>query len=567
MAICTACGASSAGGARRCAACGRPWDDSAAAISEVVEVGGSGAYAGLGAAPGFVAPPATAARPPLGRWGRGVPYDPSAGRSALWGLLLTRDWLPALRALAPATAVLVLLPLLFAAPEDWVGGGFPFGDRYGAVLALTLAAFGGPLHSTSDGQAAYTFATDLRLLPMTVLVLWLIALRLGLGLRPARRGRGARDPRAGDPPALRPALVAAARVAVLAGAATALLGLLAGTTTGDAPALRPDDFGNGAPGGASPYGLTIGARETFGVSLGRSVAGTVLLAFLLAFAVLGAGAIRDLVRRRRALRGWALAVRVAARALAVPVGVASLAAAVLVPALDTGPVEPLWLLVVPNAGLVLLGFGSGAAVEGLTSFGGERSEGLRASLFDLQGHGGGWRWAVLLALVSAGALGWSAYRRGLGAADRTRLAVVHAALLTAATAVAGLSTDVAVRRSGRGSGVLAGQGIDLGGTTHTAVGPALAGVVVANLLWAALGALALPPLLGAVRPVGPVGPVLPVSPAPPVLPAPPVPPARPSAPPLVPAPAPAPESLPPAPAPAGAGVADPHEAYRRPAGA
>ncbi|MEV4611821.1 hypothetical protein AB0K43_04355 [Kitasatospora sp. NPDC049258] len=578
MAICTSCGANSAGGARRCAACDRPFGAPAAVISEVVEVGGSGAYAGLGAAPEFTAPPAPAGRPPLGRWGRGVPYDPSAGRSALWGALFGRDWLPALRALAPATAVLVLLPLLLAMPADGIGGGFPFDDRFGAALALTTAAFGGPLHAVSDGLARYTFETDLRLLPMTVLALWLVA--LGLGLGPAvRRGRA----RAGGGATARQALTAAARVAALAGLVALLLGLLAGTTTGEAPPAHPGALGGEAHADVGRYGLALDSREAFGVDLGRSVAGTVLLAFLLAFLVHGADAIGAAARRRPALTGWLLAARVGGRVLAGSVGVSSLVAAVLVAVGHTGPFEPVWLLLVPNAGLVLLGFGSGAAVAGLTASTGERTEQFRASLFDLQGQSGQWRWALLLAVASACLLGWSAYRRRLGVADRLRLAVVHAVLLTVPMVVAGMSADLVVRRSrGASVGAVFEQGLDLGGSTHTTFGLVPAGVVVANLLWAALGALALPPLLRAVRgePVGPspVGP-LPVGPSPVPVPVP----ARPVVPPAVAPPAVAPAGEPtvaparplrppvppaqaPAPAPPATGTADPHEAFRRPAG-
>lgn len=222
-------------------------------ISEVVEVGGSGAYAGLAAAPEFNAGPAPTGPPPLGSWGRGVPYDPSAGRPELLRRLLSPDWVPALRALVPPTAVLLLVPLLLAVPEDVIGGGYPFSNRFGAALALAVAAFGAPLHSASRGSSVVSYETDMRLLPLTVLVLWLAA--LWLGLRPALRSWRARS---GGELTARRALLETARVAGLAGLVALLLGAAAGTTTGERSSRYLDDLGADDSG---RFGLSLGARR------------------------------------------------------------------------------------------------------------------------------------------------------------------------------------------------------------------------------------------------------------------------------------------------------------------
>lgn len=187
---------------------------------------------------------------------------------------------------------------------------------------------------------------------------------------------------------------------------------------------------------------------------------------------------------------------------------------------------------------------------------------FKASLFDLQEYSGHWRWAVLLAVGSACLLGWSAYRRRLDTVDRIRLAVVHTVVVGVPMLVAGLGTDFRMRPvdSLLSGSRLPADRVDLRSDTHTTLGLALLSVLVANLLWTALGALALPPLLSAIRrrPAGPD------APAPP--PFPPPPPVAPAASVVVEAPT-APPAAPPAvPAQYVPEVLDSHEEFRRPAG-
>ncbi|WP_033821325.1 hypothetical protein, partial [Kitasatospora sp. MBT63] len=502
MAICTSCGAGSADGAQRCAACDRPFGAPAvSAISEVTEVGGSGAYAGLAADPGFTAAPPPGGPPPLGHWGRGVPYDPRAGRPELLRRLVSADWLPALRAVAPPTAVLLLVPLLIALPGHWIRGGFPFGNRFGAALGLTMAGFGAPLTLAGRSGGA-TYISDLRLLPMTVTVLWAAA--LWLGLRPARRFWRARG---GGVLTARTALLESARVAALAGLAALLLGLAAGTRTGAPPQRYLDDLiGDDARG----VGLALTADQTMTVGWLQSTAWTVLAAGLIALLVYGADALNRAAATTPVLRGWPAAARIAGRTAALSTALASAAATVVVLAWDGLPSDPVWLLLIPNGGLALLGFGSGATLHAVATAGYEgmgEFEPFRISLFDLHGATGNWRWALLLALVPVCLLGWTAHRHRLGLLDRIRLAVVYAVLVSVPMLLAGLTTGFRVEsaRPAAGGPSLSPEGLAMRVGSESTLALVVLTVLVANLLWAAFGALALPPLLTAARgrPAGP----------------------------------------------------------------
>ncbi|MFJ9457206.1 hypothetical protein ACIRST_19215 [Kitasatospora sp. NPDC101447] len=429
----------------------------------------------------------------MGGWGAGTPY---AQPAPFHRLLTGPDWRPALKAAVAPTVVLLLAALIAAVPSDYQYEyrfhSPEFGDRFGATLAMALNALGAPfrLGYQSPLSRGHADRMDIvfRVAPMTVTVLWCLALWLGLraGLqqRKAVAGQLTRGQAAGE--ALRTALV-------LAGVTT-LLWAFGGTT------WQPQDT-YGVPDYTTTSGRDL-SRPAVTAEAGwlEAVGWTVLLAGLLAFVVYGTDALRWAAWRSRAVRGWALAALTAGRAVAVSVALSAAAAFVLVAANSTsGGQIGLSLAFLPNLGLTLLGFGSGATFQahsGVSGGGtgwGDRSEDLNISFFDLPDEvTADWRWAGLLALFAAGTLGWTAYRRQLDAVDRLRLAAVHAAALTLLMAVAGamMTRTSSVTGLSTTAGV-AGQENSVGLTFLT--------VLAANAVWAVVGALLVPPLLTAVR--------------------------------------------------------------------
>ncbi|MGW1179305.1 hypothetical protein ACWD4P_36945, partial [Kitasatospora sp. NPDC002543] len=191
--------------------------------------------------------------------------------------------------------------------------------------------------------------------------------------------------------------------------------------------------------------------------------------------------------------------------LAVTVGLASVTAFVLVAVdSDSGARTGISLAFLPNLGLTLLGFGSGATFRAHSGLSGgddsrsenswdDRSTGTDFSFFDLHDLTGDWRWAGLLALASAALLGWVAFRRGLDPVDRLRLAALHAGALTLLMTVSG----VLMTRTMSTSGWTGAGRMEL--SQEESAGLAFLSVLVANAVWALVGALAVPPLLAAVR--------------------------------------------------------------------
>ncbi|GAB7182634.1 hypothetical protein ATKI12_2465 [Kitasatospora sp. Ki12] len=430
----------------------------------------------------------------MGSWGAGQPYTqpPPVHR-----LLTGADWRPALRAAVAPTLVLLLAALIAALPSDYQYEyrfrSPDFGDRFGATLSMALNALGAPFkvgyQSPLSRGSAERMDIVLRVAPMTVTVLWCLALwsglRAGLRRRKAVEGQLTRGQAAGE--ALRTALV-------LAGVTT-VLWAVGGTT------WRPrDDYGYPDYTGSTGRDL---ARPVLTAGAGwlEAVGWTVLLSGLLAFLVHGTDALRWAAWRSRSVRGWAVAALTAGQVLAVSVGLSAATAFVLVAANSTsGGQIGLSLAFLPNLGLSLLGFGSGATVQahsGLTgadSSWGDRSEDVEFSFFDLHDQvGADWRWVGLLALVAAGLLGWTAYRRRLDAADRLRLAVVHTGVLTLLMTVAGaMMTRTSSTAGWRGAS-------DLEVSQENSVGLTFLTVLAANAVWAVVGALLVPPLLAAAR--------------------------------------------------------------------
>ncbi|MGW2251805.1 hypothetical protein ACWCXH_16620 [Kitasatospora sp. NPDC001660] len=433
-------------------------------------------------------PPGSGA-PSLGVWGAGRPHDPAAGQSPGLRWLTGTDWRPALVALCAPTVVLLVAALIAAIPSDYGDPGYVvqvpgFGERYGAALAMALGALGAPfklayaIHWRNTDSGVGTTA---RLLPLSVTVLWLLALWLGLrSLSRRRQARTAQQMTRGQ------AAGEAVRTAVAAAAVTLLLGLLAGASW--SPYL---------PGAATGFGRQSPITYTADAGWPEAVGWSALLAGLVAFAVYGTDALRWAAWRNRTIRGWAVAALAAGQVLALLVGIAAVVAFILVAAYGEGWQTAVSLAFLPNLGLLLIGIGSGATLRG----GGEpaaRSAGWSSadggypgvqefSFFDLHGETVAWRFTGLLAVAAVALLAWTAHRRRLDAADRIRLAVVYAAGLTLLM-------------------VLSGGAVTALGAAPTRTGPAggdysvslvFGTLLAANAIWAVIGALVLAPVLSA----------------------------------------------------------------------
>ncbi|MFF1785252.1 hypothetical protein ACFVX9_02165 [Kitasatospora sp. NPDC058243] len=455
---------------------------------------------GYGPPPGYgPGHPQPAGPPTLGSWGAGQPYDPRAGRPNVLSRLVGADWRPALLVAIAPTAVLLLAALIVAVPSDYQYAYLVrapgFGERFGAALSMALSALGAPFklgYTTAlrRGDAAGMDAL-LRAVPLTVTVLW--ALALWLGLRTAARRRRA----AGLQLTRAQAAGEALRTAVVLAAVTALLGLAGGTS------WEPQRTGL--------VGRALGVTYTVDSGWPEATGWTALLAALTAFAVHGTDALRWAAWRSRAVRGWAVAALTAGRALALSLGLASVTGFVLVAVnSDEGWQTPVSVAFLPNLGLGLLGLGSGATLQAFNGASGGAGDAAVAiggdwqdtpdrgeiSFFDLHDQTADWRWTGLLALATAGVLGWSAYRRRLDAADRLRLAAVHAVALTALMAVGGALMTTSTSSAVAGWDTFANQ---TEVSRDTSINLGFASVLVANLVWAAIGALLVPPLLAAVR--------------------------------------------------------------------
>lgn len=466
--ICTACGAASAAGARTCAACGQVF---------AAQVAGR---------PGPALPPRPAVLPEgdesvpaQGSWGTGVPYSPTRafGRA---------DWRPALRAVLAPTALLFLAAFLPALTDYRPGGTDPsFTSRYGGSLALVLTALGAPWRLLrAEGATADPYSVEqvFHLLPMTVTAAW--AALLGLGLWSGLRARQARGPL----PQWAEVFAEATRVALVAGAVTLLTGLLSGADWTEPSAVPL------VQGGA---GQALGTRISAEASWPWAVGGAVLLAWTVAAAVQAVAALRSGARFGAVPHGWLTAGQVAGRALLVTVGTLSAAAFMLVAVLGNASLSTASLLVLPNLGLLLLGFGSGATLAagshaGGASAGDLTTDGLsQASLLDLGEFGGAWRFAVLAGLFGVLVLARCAHRRGLDLAGRLRLTAVYTAVVGALSAVSGLAVEATFGTAPDGSGAadpLAGSSQQISLSLGWSVLPA-------TLAAALLGALALPTLL------------------------------------------------------------------------
>ncbi|MFF1870093.1 hypothetical protein [Kitasatospora herbaricolor] len=434
------------------------------------------------------APPQPSAAPAVGSWGTGTPLVPGAEQPAALRWFTGSDWRPALRVVIAPTLVLLLAALLAAVPGSY-GGEFPapFGTRYGGSLAAALAALGAPfegLVSMGGGRTPMSLVYTLRVLPMTVTLLWALALWAGL-----RSGLRRRQARTGGQASRRFAFGEAARTGLVAAAVTLLLGLLCGTR------WQPAERGRGSYDEDRYEGLFGGPAFELDAGWVQALGWTFLLAGLIALAVYGTDALRWAAWRNAGVRGWAVAGLTAGRVIATVVALASVAAFVIVAVQGEGGLTLASLAFLPNLGLLLLGFGSGATFEaGRQGYAGSGYDGdgyspgrFQYSFFDLKDLPGDWRWTGLLALVTAALLGWTAFRRRLDTVDRIRLAVVHGVALSLLILLAGavLATE------GTGTGSVASR---IGGE-RSSVGLAFGGVLAANLLWAAAGALALPPLL------------------------------------------------------------------------
>ncbi|MEV7214842.1 hypothetical protein AB0O31_17320 [Kitasatospora cineracea] len=472
MPICQSCGAASPDPAVTCANCGRPV--AAPAIGDVVEDTGSAA---AGPSP----------------WGAGRVHHPRELP------VPSRGWLTAGRVLIAPTGLLVLAAVIGTASADGRAdeGTFATGwpsEGFQTWLALVLTAFGTPLRMvmSAPGTKADTISSDSHLILYAVALGWLLALWGGQHLTARARRRGA----AAEPTAAAASLQAL-RTGALSAALALLLGLLAGhdADTGMKSAELKVEIG--------PVLLPLA------LSAGLAAAAVVL-------AVDGAPALRAEAARRGLLGSLLLAWQHASRVVGgLLVLLTAVALVVQLSATDAFP-DSDSLGLVTNNGLLLHGVGSGATLLTPGAFGfGHRS----MSLFDPDGHGGGWWFAVLLPLAAALALGWSAHRGRLARRDRAVLAGLYAAL----TAALLLGTSIWSSQNRSAAAEVSRFSVQ----TRDTLGWSLPSVLVACALWALLGALAVPAVLDAVRgtpaplpaPAVPAAPAVPPMPAAPPLPA------------------------------------------------
>ncbi|MER5862617.1 hypothetical protein [Kitasatospora sp. NPDC002040] len=465
MAICGDCGAASAEGAARCAACG--WSFAIGAV----EFGDGG----------------TEAPEQQGSWGAGVVVA-SRPRPAAVRWFTDADWRPALRAVAAPTALLLVVPLLLAFGANGEQDGVGFGTRFGGALALALTAFGGPVGVRSrftDGEGSFPeLVNQFWLLPMTITLLW--ALLFGYGLRAARRRLAAGSTG-------RQQLADAGRPVLLAVAVTVALGLLGGAE---------HTAGRGRVEPTGPLGLLFqfGYARHVEVSAGTgwSALGTAVLATALAAGVYAAPWLR------RKLGDRAASAAAAGRALLLTVLLAGAVALVLLGSLAPLDVTLVALVALPNVGLILLGFGSGATAgirrdrTGVADS--DLQDGLNQeySLFDPAGQSGQWWWSVLLAVAVALLLGWLVRRFDLR--GRLRAAGVFWGGASVLTLLATISQRTTMEMHGGEPGF---DPAALARTDGISFGLAPVPALVALLLWTALGALVLAPLLGRLSGAGP----------------------------------------------------------------
>lgn len=456
MGVCAECGSVSGPGAAACALCRRPVAVQPLAVPELVRTG----------SPELPEPSEPSARP--------VPVLLAAVRQ--W---LTGDWRPALAALVAPTALLLLaaLGLGLTGRQDF-GTVLPLLPRSRSALSLLLTAFGAPWHAAEqDGPQFGVSESDyqIHLLAMTVTAAWAGLLWFGLRRHAARGGLTGRSAAYG----------AAVRTALAAGALTLLIGLLTDVTwTGQ----------DWQPGGAGDGSLTV--RITSGTTVAAAVAGTVLLAGLVALARYGAHGLRREAERNAALGHWLAAARVAGRALLITVTAASAVALVLLVVRGDWTLTAAALVALPNLGLLLLGFGSGATLQAGTvrsnALGGpSATDGWHASLLDLGGLGAWWQLSVLLAVGAAVVLAAAVRAGGLDPLGRLRVALLYAAALSVLTMAAGAGYSTALRVGDYRQPAAAGVEALL--DTSFALG--WGGLLVATALWTAVGALVLPALL------------------------------------------------------------------------
>ncbi|WP_157531496.1 MULTISPECIES: hypothetical protein [unclassified Kitasatospora] len=455
MAICGGCGAASAEGATRCAACGQ-----SLAIGEV-EFGGGGLNAPQ----------------QEGSWGAGVVVE-AKPRPAVLRWFTEADWRPALRAVAAPTALLLVVALLLSFGLAGERGTLGFGTRFGVALAVVLTAFGGPVGSRmeiGDEKFSSALVNQMWVLPMTVTLLW--AVLFGYGLRAARR-------RLAPEPTIRRLLAEAGRPVLLTVVVTAALGLLAGVEHHNSG--RREELG-----GPMDWLFQFAFADHVTVSVGTawSALGSAVLATALAAGVYGAD------RLRGALGDWTASAAAAARALSLTVALATVVALVLTASLMPLEVTLLGLLVLPNLGLNLLGFGSGATAGLWQERSGPAEFDLRDeldqnfSLFDLAGQTGHWRWTVLLALAAALLLGRAVRRLDL--AGRIRAAGFYwigASLLMLLSGMTQWSGADLRGTAGEAFGIDPAEPVG----AQASIGLALLSVLAANLVWTAVGAFAVP---------------------------------------------------------------------------
>lgn len=374
-----------------------------------------------------------------------------------------------------------------------VGGGFEFtgreegpdfGSDYGSD-GLSLGSGSGTGTGTGSDSTATTVegTASLHLIPLTMTVLWIVALYIGVRvLRTRIATRGAAQNGAAPTPTA--GLEAAVRVALLVTVGVLALALFA----------QPEI--EGVQLSSSPVLAALGA-----LLLGLAVSSAVLLrvdATLWARVTARPGAQTFIRATGTALR--ALAVVFVLCSVVAFISLAQVDDLSEIADLDESGISPLLvaLLILPNLAVTALGIGWGAGAEasvrGSTSMYGSRRESGSFGLSELGDVTNDWAivGALALGLVCALTLGVLAARRCVGRGEQLLAAGVFFAFVLLLAGFSGIGVEVSGQAFDSGSGF---GGSSSGGGGGVEAGLSVPEMLLFGLLWIFPAALLGPYLL------------------------------------------------------------------------
>ncbi|MEU8488204.1 hypothetical protein [Streptomyces sp. NPDC048641] len=456
----------------------------------------------------FAAPPGQSGQPPVPPLAPPTAPPPPAfapgGPSpvgAFFGRAFRGDWAGSAQAALWPVGLLVIAAVALAIPSYGQGSDVVvgFGDRMRIALALLLQSLGGGFEVSASGGSSPFGGSDspfgggggdmgtelsggaaLSLVPLTVTVLWILALWIGVRVLRSRLQARAAAPDGPTPVPGTPGLEAALRVALLVTVCVLVLGLFA------QPSIQ---------------GVSISSSPVL------AALGALLISLAVAAGMLHRDDLAQWLAVRPGVRALVRATGTALRALAVVLVICSLAAFISIAQIDglgdasdvsdvsglgQADLSPLVfaLLVLPNLGAMALGLGWGAPISleagGSSTYGGgyqHQSFGL-SELGDVTNA-----WAVVGALalgtVCALTVGVMAARRSADRREQFLSAGIFLGLFLLLGALGGLGVQAT------------GAASDLGGsgTGSAGVGLGMAEVLLFGLLWVFAAAFLAPYLM------------------------------------------------------------------------